>query len=185
MKFQDGEEILHDLKPEQNILIVWFFTKAIPFAAVIVLLCVFFTIFYTGLHIAANPDESESFPGNPILIIITAFVAGLVLGLIYSFCLRATYRYYITSHRCIFCGGIIRRVQRSVPYHKITDVEISQEITERILGISTLNIFTPGTGSIGRSGKQKAELTFVGLKDSETPAETINKMLEELSTTKH
>ena len=29
MKIQDGEEILHELMPEKNILWIWFFTKAL------------------------------------------------------------------------------------------------------------------------------------------------------------
>jgi len=68
-----------------------------------------------------------------------------------------------------------------VPYHKITDVEMSQNIIERMIGISTLNIFTPGTGSIRGTGGQKAEISFVGLKDNETPAVTISKHLKELT----
>ena len=30
MKVQDGEEILHELGPEKNILWIWFFAKALP-----------------------------------------------------------------------------------------------------------------------------------------------------------
>ncbi len=30
MKVQDGEQILHELMPEKNILWIWFFAKALP-----------------------------------------------------------------------------------------------------------------------------------------------------------
>ena len=108
----------------------------------------------------------------------------LVLGMIYCEFLRRTYVYYITNQRCVFHGGIIRRIERSVHYHKVTDVEMSQHIIERILGISTLNIFTPGTSSrAGDSSFQKAEISFVGLKDNESPAETINGILRKFRAT--
>ncbi len=130
--------------------------------------------------------QKKFFSGNVyivlLIIIIIAFAAmGVIFGFIYCSYLRSTYKYYITNNRCVFCGGIIRRVKRSVPYHKITDVEMSQNIIERMIGISTLNIFTPGTGSIRGTGGQKAEISFVGLKDNETPAVTISKHLKELT----
>ncbi len=78
----------------------------------------------------------------------------------------------------------MRRVERSVHYHKVTDVEMSQNIFERILGISTLNIFTPGTSSGGgNSSFQKAEISFIGLKDNEGPANTINGILRKFKAT--
>ena len=120
-------------------------------------------------------------------VFIGAAVVGLpCLGLVLVYCryLRRTYVYYITNQRCVFHGGIIRRVERSVHYHKVTDVEMSQNIIERILGISTLNIFTPGTSSRGSdSSFQKAEISFVGLKDNESPADTINGILRKFRAT--
>ncbi len=66
-----------------------------------------------------------------------------------------------------------------MPYHKITDVESSQNIIERIIGISSLKIFTPGTASLPTSpfGGERAEIMFVGLVDNETPANTINEIV--------
>ncbi len=69
-------------------------------------------------------------------------------------------------------------------YHKITDVERSQNIIERILDISTLNIFPPGTSSRSTdSSAQKAEISFVGLKDNESPADSINRILSKFRAT--
>jgi len=62
---------------------------------------------------------------------------------------------------------------------------MSQNIIERLLGISTLKLFTPGTGSMMVSpfGGQKAEISFVGLSDNETPAESINNILRKFKST--
>ena len=175
MRVQDGEEILHELKPEKNILWFWFFSKPLP-AGLIGGAMGFGLMGFLGIVFSISEDSDFSFTGG----IIGAAVLGvtfLMLALIYCVFLRRSYVYYVTNQRCVFHGGIIRRVERSVHYHKVTDVEMSQNIIERILGISTLNIFTPGTSSTGNSSLQKAEISFVGLKDNESPADTINGIL--------
>ncbi len=70
--------------------------------------------------------------------------------------------------------------ERSVPYHKVTDVEVSQNIIERFLGISSINVFTPGTASVQQgSFGHRAEIRFQGVSDTEEPADTINKMIRQ------
>ena len=96
-----------------------------------------------------------------------------------AFFLRKTYVYYITDKRCVFEGGILRRISHSVTYDKITDVEVSQDIIERALGIATLKIQTAGLG-----GKDKSELEFVGLTDAESPAAEVSKLKQVLETGK-
>jgi hypothetical protein len=99
-----------------------------------------------------------------------------VLIQIYLIYLRRTYRYIVTDRRCIFVGGILKRIERSVPYKKITDIQRSQNIIERMLGIWNVQVFTPGTASmqIGQA-KARAELNFDGLTNSEEVYEAINK----------
>ncbi len=182
MKVQDGEQIVHEFIPEKNILWIWFFTKALP-------VCLigggagFGLVVVSGFIFNFGGESDFSFIGG----IVGAIILGLgflMLALIYCEFLRRTYVYYITNYRCVFHGGILRRVERSVHYHKVTDVEMSQNIIERILGISTLNIFTPGTSSRGsNSSFQKAEISFVGLKDNESPADTINGILRKFRAT--
>ena len=175
MKLQEGEKILHELRPESNILVIWFFTKCLILPIIVAVPSSF--LFGFGIS-----ESSKAFVTLGLIFLILAPVA-LILLFAYCICLKATYAYYITNRRCVFCGGIIHKIQRSAPYHKITDVEMSQNIIERMLGISTINIFTPGTGSIQGSGIQKAEISFTGLKDNETPAETINEILQKFKAT--
>ncbi len=85
--------------------------------------------------------------------------------------------YYVTNQRCVLHGGIWRKTVRSIPYHRITDVEASQNAIEQLLGISSLRIFTPGTGGQG------AEISFEGLKDNQTPAASINEILRKFEAT--
>ena len=180
MKLQEGETVLHELRPERSILAIWFFTKCLPLTLIALALLVFFVAFCAVME---TWSSTWVLLGEIAGILVVLGI--LVLTLLYCSCLRRTYVYYVTDQRCVFHGGILRRVERSVPYHKITDVEMSQDIVERVLGISRLNIFTPGTGSIATSstGAQRAEICFVGLKDNETPAATINNILRKFRAT--
>lgn len=175
MKLQRDEEIIHEMRPARAILVIWFFTKCVIPA----LFCAFLT--FGPLSIFGDISAAGRRAGTVRALIAAGAVCSVVWALVLVYCvyLRRTYVYYVTNQRCVFRGGILRRVERSVPYHKVTDVEMSQNIVERMLGISKLSIFTPGTASVGNSpfGGPRAEISFVGLKDSESPAATINEIL--------
>lgn len=185
MKLQEGENIIHELRPESKILGIWIFTKCLPAAFIGAFLSFWCFGFFGGMFCVVAQSKSAC----PIVMGgITALIAApslFILALIYCSYLRRTYVYYVTNQRCVFHGGILRRIERSVPYHKITDVEMSQNIIERMLGISSLKIFTPGTGSMMASpfGGQRAEISFVGLKDNETPATAINGIVRKFRAT--
>ncbi len=182
MKVLDEEEILHELTPEKNILFIWFFTKALA-VGIIGGAIAFGLVGFSGILFTFGGESAFSFIGGIIGAIILGPIL-LLLAMVYCEFLRRSYIYYITNQRCVFHGGIIRRVERSVYYHKVTDVEMSQNIIERILDISTLNIFTPGTSSRSAdSSSQKAEISFVGLRDNESPANSINSILRNFRAT--
>ena len=192
MKLQDGEDILMEIRPESKLLVIWFFARCFSVGVVgCVLGFVLSTVIHSFYNFGADMDllaGKANFDGWSITVkLIIAIVVGLmcmIFVFIYCICLKRTYVYTITNRRCIFRGGILRHVQHSVPFHKITDVEMSQNIIERILGISSLGIFTPGTGSMGsNSSGRRPEIAFVGLKDNETPAEIINGILSNYKAT--
>lgn len=191
MRLQEGERILHELRPEAPLLGIWFFTKCLPAGLVGAFLAFWFSAvigviagIFDGVP-SRDPHWPFSAGGSIALIGGTVVLVCLVCALIYCGYLRRTYVYYVTNQRCIFRGGILRRVERSVHYHKITDVERSQTIVERLLGISTLKIFTAGTSSLPvfPFGGERAEITMVGLKDNETPAATIHGILKNFRAT--
>jgi membrane protein YdbS with pleckstrin-like domain len=186
MKLQQGENVIHEFQPEGQILAIWFFTKCLPATFV----GSFFGILVPGILLSAWMNRSPSRPvgadGSSALIVAAVLVIfALILALTYSVYLRRTYVYYVTNQRCVFRGGILRKVERSVHYHKVTDVEVSQNIIERVLGISTLKIFTPGSSGLPTFpfGGERAEITFVGMRDAETPAATINGILKNFRAT--
>ena len=192
MKVQNGEDVLLEVQPESRLLVIWFFGRcfsvgvvafAAGFALSTILSMVYEVVAETELFAVESNFDGWSVLVNAIIAIAAALCSRAIV-LIYCVYLRRTYVYTITNRRCIFRGGILRRVEHSVPFHKVTDVEMSQNIIERILGISSLGIFTPGTGSMGSSCKgRRPEIAFIGLKDNETPAEIINDILSNYKAT--
>ena len=192
MKVQNGEDVLLEVQPESRLLVIWFFGRcfsvgvvafAAGFALSTILSMVYEVVAETELFAVESNFDGWSVLVNAIIAIAAALCSTAIV-LIYCVYLRRTYVYTITNRRCIFRGGILRRVEHSVPFHKVTDVEMSQNIIERILGISSLGIFTPGTGSMGASCKgRRPEIAFVGLKDNEAPAEIINDILSNYKAT--
>ena len=176
MKLQDGEKVILEIRPSSKLLYIWMITQCLPRAFALGALSFGIRMQFVVHELSSSHARFalEEMFKRPI--IFSACVAFVILGLltIYYHFLRQTHVYVITDTRCIFKGGILRHIERSVPFHKITDVEQSQNILERFFGIGSLNLFTPGTSSMSPSGIQKPEIKFEGLVDRETPAETIN-----------
>ncbi len=86
MKLQEGEEILHEMKPEGSVLVIWFFTKCLGFSFVGAFLTFWFCGFFGGMFSAARGSDSIS----PITIgiRIAPLVGGicLVLSMLYCSC---------------------------------------------------------------------------------------------------
>jgi len=202
MRLDDGETLELDIKPDEKLLVVWFFTKTITYS-IATMFFVFMGLFFINtinltteenvkndIEIAQeitntekNKDVNKKEIDHPFSIMVdywpwalAVVVLSSTLIQIYLIYLRKTYRYIITNRRCIFVGGILKRIERTVPYKKITDIQRSQNILERILGIWNVQVFTPGTASmqIGQA-KARAELNFDGLLNSEDVYEAINK----------
>lgn len=183
IKLQEGEQILFEGKPEKRVFAVWFFTKVIPacvaasfvFGYAYFMLWIFTKAIYCGRNVA--------FPVHIIRIAANLVPVWLAIFYLYYLKLRETFNYCITNQRCVFSGGIMVKRIKNVPFHKITDVEINQNIIEQLLGIYSLKIFTPGTGSVGKSGFEQAEIIFFGLKDAEAPANIVQGMLKKYRAT--
>ena len=169
INLKNNEIIIREMHPDSSLLLLWIFTKCLAvtlFSFWIIFFFIFFSVSMSGG--VMGMESFMKFSDDLALFVIIAF--GIVI--MYHHYLRKTYVYYITNHRCVFQGGIIKRIRRSVSYDKITDVEISQNILERFLGIGRINVHTASMGT------QKSEISFVGLKDAEAPLTDINSNME-------
>lgn len=207
MKLDRDEKLIYKLAPDKKILVPWFFTKTIGalFTSLFFVSSILFvlnTIDVLNRDKPSNVADVELAKSNnmeqknstekelehPFQLMLKYWEWALFISLIITLCaqlyyiyLRKSYTYIITNKRCIFVGGILKRTERSVSYKKVTDVQRSQNILERILGIWNVQIFTPGTGSvaIGLGQQAKAEINFDGLTNSEESMEAINKYIQE------
>ncbi len=165
MRLHPDEKMVLELRPARGLIVLWLISRCLPLALGVGGLVLFITSSIAG----------DLLPGVYVGCPVAAVT--FALSAVYHVFLRRSYAYYITSRRCVFHGGILLEVERSVPYHKITNVETSRNIIERAVGISRPNLIAPGTGG-ARSGLDRlAEISFVGLRDSETPAWTVSNML--------
>lgn len=203
MKLDSGEKLGLETRPNQKILFMWFLSKTLTYS-IATMFFVFMGLFFINTfnkissleekeeikvvdespipNKSNNRDDKKEIE-HPFQIMIDYWrLAFVMVGAIaiaiqtYLHYLRKTYRYIITNRRCIFVGGILKRVERTVPHKKITDIQRSQNIIERMLGIWNVQVFTPGTASvqIGQT-KARAELNYDGLIDSEEVYEAISR----------
>jgi len=158
--FQEEEKKLFEGYPVTAVLILWFFRS--------VFIAFFVSFFFIPIFAAIN----RSFFDNILFFYLIIFFPILIIVFLYQIALRKSYHFYITNERIILEGGILLKKIKSVPYHKITDVSIYQNIIERVVNISTLNIHTAGTGV------QIPEIRFFGLRKPEKPHSIIVKELK-------
>ncbi|HYD03184.1 MAG TPA: PH domain-containing protein [Alphaproteobacteria bacterium] len=173
MQLEKKEKILYQNKPKNSVLVIWFFTKILWSTFLFAFLLFWGAGFFGGIYMAASDHDNDSNPFAsvaPLFKILLPIFA--ILASVYNLFLIKTYNYYITNHRIIFEGGIIVRKKKNISFDKITDTSANQNIVEKFLGISSLEIFTAGTGS------HIAEASFIGIEDAEKPQNIINRHLK-------
>jgi len=183
IKLQEGEQILFAGKPEKRVMAVWFFTKVIPACVAASFVFGYLYLIFWIFSGAISCGKRVSFPAHIIRLALYLVPVWLGIFYLYYLKLRETFDYYVTNQRCVFSGGIVVKRTRNVPFYKITDVEVNQNILEQLLQIYSLKIFTAGTGSVGRPGLEQAEVIFFGLKDADNPSGIIQSILKKYKAT--
>jgi len=140
------------------------------------LFLVVFLILYSlkGFSLAAIVDAT----GISLAVFQVLVPLALFLYIFYTVLLWKTFRYRITNRGVYFEGGIFIKQQKFVPLIKITDVLLSQNIIDQLLGIATIHLQTPGQSTTTYRGTQKAEVSLVGLTAPEEPKRILLKLLK-------
>ncbi len=85
-------------------------------------------------------------------------VAILLLGLPFSYVwAKLTYKYYryeLAEEDFRKELGVVFKKYTTIPYERIQNISIQRGILDRILGLSSLKIFTAGTGGSGMDGAE-------------------------------
>ena len=106
-----------------------------------------------GLTGALGPER-----GLLGLVGIVAF-ASLFVG--YFFAYYRRYEYELTADTFDIRSGVLSRREREIPLRRIQNVDISQSVTQRILGIASVSLETAG------GGETEAQLQYVGEDEAE------------------
>ena len=113
-------------------------------------------LFFVGVPGLTGALGSEG--GLLGLVGIVAF-ASLFVG--YFFAYYRRYEYELTADTFDIRSGVLSRREREIPLRRIQNVDISQSVTQRILGIASVSLETAG------GGETEAQLQYVGEDEAE------------------
>jgi len=148
-----------ELRPEKEQKTLWFIGWAVPtIIGVMVLLILLVFI----------PRSEEAWLVFLILLIALMTVMGLILLWIPAF--YKSLEYVINSDCIKVKKGVFWKKSVTVPFMKITNVDVIQGPLQRTFNIGTINVQTAGAG--GPQGA-KAELKLLGVRDLEGVKEII------------
>lgn len=143
-----AERIFYEGAPDSSVLIKWVFTRLLPYTLGLGVVWIIIVAIVTAFS-----SESDGFS--------TTVVLGITMIAVFVFfylnILKTTYKYEITDRGVYFSSGVAIKTQKFVPFHKITNIVVSQDILECALGISNISIQT------GLGNYAKPEIVFEGL----------------------
>jgi len=143
-----------ELKPEKEQMIMWFIGWGIP--------AVIGTIVWS-LLIAYVP--SSEVPKFVWILCLAAFVIVMVPIAIWIPAFYRSLKYAIENNCIKMEKGVFWKKNITVPFTKITNVDVIQGPLQRLFNIGTINFQTAGAG--GAQGA-RPELVFVGVRDFES-----------------
>lgn len=79
-----------------------------------------------------------------LAFVVLGLVALALVVLAYEVAYYQRYTYELTSDTLDIGSGVVSRREREIPYRRIQNVDISQNILQRILGIAAVNVETAG-----------------------------------------
>lgn len=126
-------------------------------------------IFYF-LNLLINPNQKEGADWGVLIVMGIILGLSIIFLLLYNIFLNRSYQYIITNNRVKLIGGVFNKIAKEVPFSQITDINISQNILEKIMGIYELHIQTAGSQSFT---ELEPKISFLALEDPNTPKKII------------
>src|SRR6056297_490616 len=84
--------------------------------------------------------------GMDLLSIVGLVVLGIITGIVYEFAYYQRFRYELTADTFDVTSGVLSRRTRELPVRRIQNVDIRQNVVDRLLGIAAVHIETAGGG---------------------------------------
>jgi len=148
-----------EFQPEKEQLELWFIGWGIIAATGV--------IFWSFLIIYVSSDEALR---NFWILCLSAFAIIMVLIAIWIAAFYRRLKYAIEDDEVKAAKGVFWKKNVTVPFMKITNVDVTQGPIQRLFRIGTIKVQTAGAG--GAQGA-KPELVFIGIRDLEGVKETI------------
>ncbi|NHN48520.1 PH domain-containing protein [Halostella sp. JP-L12] len=108
------------------------------------------TLFFVGVVASGALDAVDAAATVPLLI------GGFLAGGAYEVAYYRRFEYDLTPDTFDIRSGVLGRREREIPLHRIQNVDISQNLLQRALGVAVLTIETAG------GGETEASLQYVG-----------------------
>jgi len=157
------------IKPDKNLKKLWLVEWILFFIPVCIGDCLL-------IFLLSDPDQKMIFV---ILITLILIIWCFVLPYIPAFFRSLEYR--INSDSISGKSGVFWKKTTTIPYYKITNIDITQGPLQRMFQISNIHCQTAGVA--GPQGK-KAELLMLGIRDFLGVQEAIQSHIRQMSTTK-
>lgn len=164
----ENEKVLWEASPTPNVYWVWLVTRCLPMFV--------FTAFAgawlagASLGISAVVYDSQVPVRRLAEWPLWSGPLGYAAMAVYTIFLRQTFKYCVTNQRCVFTGGLLSHKKHFVSYDKITDVEVSQNVIEKLAGTYSLRIFTAASPGASNASEM---MRFEGLSNADEPAALI------------
>ena len=143
----DGEKVLFEEKPSERYFKILFFSRVWHSIYTCIILAIAISWGYYKM-IGDNP--------NIILYgIILAIVLFIVSTLLTYFISRASMNrhwYFLTNQRIILYSGFISISKKYIPYSRVADVNITQDLFHRLFGLSRVRVDETMAAAISASG---------------------------------
>jgi uncharacterized protein len=148
-----------EIKPETQLKTLWYLSWVVAFCPIIILLLILFF-----------------FADKVIVGACTAAWLGIFIPIL--FWIPKAYRiveYFIDDDSVKMQAGVVWKKNVTVPFMKITNIDITSGPIQRKFGVGTIHVQTAGYG--GQQG-QKSELKINGVKDTEKIRDIIIKNIK-------
>jgi putative membrane protein len=108
------------------------------------------SLFFLSL-VAAGPLGLEG-----LALTVPLAVLGFLAGIAYEAAYYRRFEYELTEDTFDIDSGVVARREREIPLHRVQNVDISQNVVQRALGVAVLTVETAG------GGETEASLRYVG-----------------------
>ncbi|WP_254764004.1 PH domain-containing protein [Natrinema marinum] len=99
-----------------------------------------FVFFVIGVVVSPGSN------GMNLLSVFGLVTIGIVMGIVYEFAYYQRFHYELTADTFDVTSGVISRRDRELPLGRVQNVDIRQNVVERLLGIAAVHIETAGGG---------------------------------------